>query len=38
MNAYRFFDKVLSELEELQDTLNKLRTLIKKRVQELQRT
>jgi len=36
--SYEFYDKLLARVEDLQKAINKLRNLIKKRVQELRRT
>lgn len=38
MNSFDFFNEVLNHIEDLQMALDKLRDLIKRRVQELQRT
>lgn len=38
MNSFDFFNEVLNHIEDLQRSLNKLRALVKRRVQELQRT
>ena len=35
--SYEFYDKLLDRVEDLQKSINKMRELIKKHIQELQR-